>query len=115
MTNVGKFIHSAGLFLHNLFNGKTSAHDIANYAGDISATINIYKEVSAEVATITDPVQKATAVCQSILKHSTEFPAHMQGGDFTHYLVEACSAMTSLDLPTIEAIAKEVLAGTAAK
>ena len=117
MTNVGKFIHSAGLFLHNLFNGKTSAHDIINYAEDISSVINIYQEISNDVGDISDPVQKAEAICRSVVTRSTEFPPHLQGGDLTHYMVEACRMLSGLayDEAAIQKIVADVLAATTKK
>lgn len=97
--------------LHAKFPNGVTAADIVNGAEDIAATVNIGKEIAADVkAAGTDPAAVATALTSSLIKHLPELPADLQGSHAEAELIQICTTVLSLDPAVVEAAVKAALA-----
>ena len=110
-TLLGKGWAAVALFFHNHFapGHVVTALDIIGIAAETAATINVGREIAADVkAAGTDPAKIAEALAASIKKHAPELPKDLQGQHLDE-LVQICAQISGLPLETIEAAIKTQL------
>lgn len=99
-------LHQVAFFVHNFFaHHKFTAKDLQS----VATLANIYTEVKADTAHITDPAELTKAIAMSVIKHEHELPTEMQGTGLEAGIITICQNLSGLPLAEIEAIVKEAL------